>query len=57
MTEEDKTTLHTQLNNICSLLNGTWQHSSTVNSRGERGEKITIYYSNSDASGSDNGDT
>jgi len=57
MKEKDKTTLHTQLNNICSLLNGTWQHSSTVNSRGERGEKITIYYSNSDASGSDNGDT
>ena len=57
MTEEDKITLHMQLNNICSLLNGTWQHSSTVNSRGERGEKITIYYSNPDASRSDNNDT
>ena len=57
MTEEDKITLHMQLNNICSLLNGTWQHSSTVNSRGERGEKITIYYSNPDASRSDNSDT
>ena len=46
-----------QLDNICKIVNGTWKHSSTVNSRGEKGEKITIYYSNPDVSGSDSSDS
>ena len=43
-----------KLNEVCKIINGTWRQSFTVNSRGEQGEKITIYYSNPDVTGSDN---
>ena len=38
MTEQDKITLHMQLNNICNLVNGTWKHSTIVHSNGKREE-------------------
>ena len=44
MTEQDKITLHMQLNNICNLVNGTWKHTTIVHSNGKREEKFVISY-------------
>ena len=50
-------TVHMQLNNICNLLNGKWQHTTVVHSNGRREQKYVISYPYADASGSDSSDT
>ena len=49
--------LHMQINNICSLVNGKYQHTSVVHSNGTREERIVISYPHTDAAGSDSSDT
>ena len=57
--------IHIQLNNLCSLTNGKWHKSSTLDYTGKQTTKYTIEFdtpeesdsSESDVTGSDNSDT
>jgi len=43
--------IKTQLDNICKIVNGTWNRQSLFNSQGELSERIIINYPSPDASG------
>ena len=59
------TMIHMQLNNLCSLTNGKWYRSSTLDYTGKQTTKYTIEFdtpeepdsSDSNVSGSDSSDT
>jgi len=43
--------IKTQLDNICKIVNGTWNRQSLFNSQGELSERIIITYPSPDDSG------